>query len=33
MLAVLKEVQQSLVESGIEANTTVSIKKAPYTHV
>ncbi|CAE7606035.1 ufd1 [Symbiodinium natans] len=27
MLAVLKEVQQSLVESGIEANTTVSIKK------
>ena len=28
MLAVLKEVQQSLVDSGIEANTTVCIKKA-----
>ena len=28
MLAVLKEVQQSLVESGIEANTTVCVKKA-----
>ncbi|OLP93061.1 Ubiquitin fusion degradation protein 1-like [Symbiodinium microadriaticum] len=27
MLAVLKEVQQSLVDSGIEANTTVCIKK------
>ena len=28
MLAVLKEVQQSLVDSGIEANTTVCVKKA-----
>ncbi|CAE7774967.1 ufd1 [Symbiodinium pilosum] len=27
MLAVLKEVQQSLVDSGIEANTTVCVKK------